>query len=228
MVATGTNTGDIAASPKRSPVLSMADQIVDIANRKMAGSMIIQQLARLGQLGRAEVGGDQREERVPERDHGQGDHDQAGDADQEHLAQEAAGMAFAALAVRFGLERDDHAGEGIADDDGEELRDRPGGDEGIGRVRRSELGGEDDIAQHAGDLDADRAKGDDGNIEQELPVIPQTAEPAGDRQRATLDSHGWNHSTRITVRLVRASGFSMPQKSHGGTGTAHPVVLIAG
>ena len=131
-------------------------------------------------------------------------------------------MAFAALAVRFGLKRDDHAGEGIADDDGEELRDRPGRDEGIGRVRRSELGGEDDIAQHAGDLDADRAKGDDGNIEQELPVIPQTAEPAGDRQRATLDSHGWNHSTRITVRLVRASGFSMPQKSHGETGIGPP------
>ena len=41
MVATGTSTGDIAASPKRSPVLSMADQIVDIANRKIAGSMII-------------------------------------------------------------------------------------------------------------------------------------------------------------------------------------------
>ena len=30
-------------------------------------------------------------------------------------------MAFAALAVRFGLKRDDHAGEGIADDEGQEL-----------------------------------------------------------------------------------------------------------
>ena len=113
------------------------------------------ELTSLGQLGIAEIGRDDREERIPKRDQGQGNHSQAGEADQEHLAEKSAGMSLAAAAVRFGLERDDHAGECVADDQGQKLGYRPRGNEGVGGVRRPEFGGEDNVAQHASDLDAD-------------------------------------------------------------------------